>query len=408
MKPFLVVFLLLSITSSFSQGIPVNKKTPKPPLGKINGFTFFEDSSENGFYVKNIEVTIGEYFEFVDWVIDSCARRVLADEFPEEFLIHPCPENCGYDGEPDEEDWILTEVKYSWDDEEYYPLLISAFALPENQRFYKSKKFDSEKIIYQKDSLLTEVIPKDFAYYIDVTCKKNRFRESLPQEIVEKPIYNISYSQALAFCLWKTEQLNNSSKKLEYECFIPKATHLAFIIRRNYVYSKNWLQVYPDELECKLEYENNRLLDSFRRALPNYKGYMSNGSYLSRDKTSGVYLAPQKEYINPAQEKFDRRFKTTKDYYSYDNEKTFLGMYDNVSEWIDYPLLMNDSNLKERLIEYKDKNLFLGDIRNATLVYGGNWWHGKDEKAITYIDKEQQLETIGFRYVITVTRKKYH
>jgi len=60
--------------------------------------------SVGAFYMDQTEITNNEYRQFVDWVRDSIARRILGQEFPEEFLVET------YDDElevKDEADWQL-------------------------------------------------------------------------------------------------------------------------------------------------------------------------------------------------------------------------------------------------------------------------------------------------------------
>ena len=52
------------------------------------------------------EITNNEYRQFVIWVRDSIARRILAEEFPEEFLIPT------YDDELEEKD--ASDWKLNW------------------------------------------------------------------------------------------------------------------------------------------------------------------------------------------------------------------------------------------------------------------------------------------------------
>lgn len=401
MKPLYLFFFLACTNFVFAQGRPVNQKAPKPPLGKIKGFTYFEDST-NGFYLKNMEVTIGEYFEFVDWVIDSCARRILADEFPEEFLLPPYLA-IGLDGELIEQQGNLNnEKKFKWDDNEYYEFLIDEIILPTNQRFYRNPTFNSGKIIYQHKWLITPVIPSKFNYYIDFEVKNNNFRESLKKNTINKPINNISYKQAQAYCEWKTQQLNKKSKNKQYHCFIPEAKHINKALNTSYQYCQNWLQVYPDELEQKKEVINSKIIDSLNEQIY----FLKNNTTYSEALINGTYRKYQfLDTVNPELNQFNRKYKSTNDYYAYDDKKNLSGLNDNVSEWINYDLPKNDSTLKTQLIQYRGQSIFLGDFYYATMVIGGNWWHGKDNFAKTYINKETQLETIGFRYVIEVKEK---
>ena len=58
------------------------------------------------FYMDQTEITNNEYRQFVMWVKDSIARRILGEEFPEEFLIPT------YDDELEEKD--AADWKLNW------------------------------------------------------------------------------------------------------------------------------------------------------------------------------------------------------------------------------------------------------------------------------------------------------
>ena len=100
--------------------------------------------SVGAFYMDQTEITNNEYRQFVQWVRDSIARRILGAEFPDEFLIET------YDDElevKDEADWQLNwnsrfdYISYNpakGQNAEYAPLLAQMF-LGESERFYQRK-----------------------------------------------------------------------------------------------------------------------------------------------------------------------------------------------------------------------------------------------------------------------------
>ena len=110
--------------------------------------------SVGAFYMDQTEITNNEYRQFVYWVRDSIARRILGAEFPEEFLIET------YDDElevKDEADWHLnwnTRFEYvSYNparghNAEFAPLLASMF-LSTSERFYERKEFDTRKFMFE-------------------------------------------------------------------------------------------------------------------------------------------------------------------------------------------------------------------------------------------------------------------
>ena len=100
------------------------------------------------------EITNNEYRQFVYWVRDSIARRILGAEFPEEFLVET------YDDElevKDEADWQLnwnSRFEYisfnpsKGQNSEYAPLLAQMF-LNESERFYQRKSLTQENSCFQ-------------------------------------------------------------------------------------------------------------------------------------------------------------------------------------------------------------------------------------------------------------------
>ena len=105
------------------------------------------------FYMDQTEITNNDYRQFVMWVKDSIARRILGEEFPEEFLIPT------YDDELEEKD--AADWKLNWnsrfhyssfnpakgENSEYAPLLAQMF-LGESERFYQRKEIDTRKLMF--------------------------------------------------------------------------------------------------------------------------------------------------------------------------------------------------------------------------------------------------------------------
>ena len=110
--------------------------------------------SVGAFYMDQTEITNNEYRQFVNWVRDSIARRILGQEFPEEFLVET------YDDElevKDEADWQLNwNSRFEYisfnpsrgHNSEYAPLLAQMF-LNESERFYQRKEFDTRKFMFE-------------------------------------------------------------------------------------------------------------------------------------------------------------------------------------------------------------------------------------------------------------------
>jgi len=198
------------------------------------------------FYMKQYEVTNAEYREFVYWVRDSIARRLIGDEYPDEFLFPT------YDSEGTVNDlylWNLNwDKKFSYDDEYYKPFLTSMY-LPEHERYYRRKEFDTRKfnyVFYSFDKtalneyrnsnpgvkvdttkfIIKEVIniyPDTLAWIEQFPLK---YFDALTNMYFWHPAYDnfsvvgITFEQAKAFCHWKTSQLNKQLAKNKMEVIV--------------------------------------------------------------------------------------------------------------------------------------------------------------------------------------------
>ena len=102
--------------------------------------------SVQAFYMDQTEIKNNEYRQFVYWVRDSTARRILGEEFPDEFLVPTYDDELE---EKDQEEWTLAwNARLIWYDEEYSPLLAGMF-LPESERFYNRKEIDTRKLLFE-------------------------------------------------------------------------------------------------------------------------------------------------------------------------------------------------------------------------------------------------------------------
>ncbi|MBP8848976.1 MAG: SUMF1/EgtB/PvdO family nonheme iron enzyme [Breznakibacter sp.] len=209
--------------------------------------------SLRSFWMDETEITNNEYRQFVYWVRDSIARRALGDSF-EDFLI--TTDELGNEINPPFLDW---EVPIEWDSEEYAELLEPMF-LPENERFFRRKEIDSRKLVYDYEWVdlvqaakksnrarfsddtgkfegyqgevynrkgekieikdRSAFIMKDAVnVYPDTLCWIADFTYSFNEPWTEKyfwhpgfdeyPVVGVSWKQATAFSIWRTQLLNN-------------------------------------------------------------------------------------------------------------------------------------------------------------------------------------------------------
>ena len=94
------------------------------------------------FWMDETEITNNEYRQFVYWVRDSIARTLLGEQF-DEFLIS----EDRY-GNPIEPPYLNWKTRLQYDNEEYAEVLEEMF-LPENERFFRRKEFDTRKLNYE-------------------------------------------------------------------------------------------------------------------------------------------------------------------------------------------------------------------------------------------------------------------
>lgn len=197
--------------------------------------------SVQAFYMDETEITNNEYRQFVNWVRDSIALRKLGDELGEDYLIS---EN-EY-GEAFDIPMLNWDMKIKWDKDDVREALVDMY-LPANERFYGRKEFDVRKfnfeyywidlreaakranreqglvdrsVFIKKD--IINIYPDTLAWVHDFTYS---FNEPLTNMYFwhpaydEYPVVGVSWKQARAFTIWRT-QLLNSYKSQNGETFV--------------------------------------------------------------------------------------------------------------------------------------------------------------------------------------------
>ena len=94
------------------------------------------------FWMDDTEITNNEYRQFVHWVRDSIARKMLGNTYPE-FLI---TEDAA--GVPMDEPVINWNEKIRWRDPDYQMALNDLY-IPEEERLAFIREIDSRKLIYE-------------------------------------------------------------------------------------------------------------------------------------------------------------------------------------------------------------------------------------------------------------------
>ena len=220
------------------------------PQNKIEDYT-------QPFYFRKYEVTNGEYRAFVNYVIDSIARRLLADNYSENYFLPDVDYTAPYENDTTgalshihfaDFHRLNKQLKINWDrsteseeeQEALYPIFISM-----EERYYNRREIDSRKLnyVYYFDTAGTPVpFPwkwKDgedrFIFkgvinvYPDTSSWINDFPGSHFDDMTNSyfsnpayanyPVVGITWNQARAFLNWKTieeqKKLNAKGIKLK-------------------------------------------------------------------------------------------------------------------------------------------------------------------------------------------------
>jgi formylglycine-generating enzyme len=178
--------------------------------------------SVHAFYMDNTEITNNEYRQYVEWVRDSLAHRLIGGDH----LID--------EGEYGER--INWRKKIDYEDEENLETL-SELYLPEAERFYRRREIDPRKLNFEyfwidlheaaqrsnREQGKTDrsvFIKRDVInVYPDTLAWIHDFTYSFNDPITnmyfwhpaydEYPVVGVSWKQARAFCIWRTQLLNS-------------------------------------------------------------------------------------------------------------------------------------------------------------------------------------------------------
>ncbi len=269
----LVVFTLVGCSNT-NQGelVGVRKKTkhfnqPDPygmvfvPMGSYTMGVSGEDVMSShltqpktisvaSFFMDETEITNNEYREFVFWVRDSIARRMLGEIRPDEYLISENPKTQEvYD--PPYLNWDA-DIEWNSEDQDIRETLEEMF-IPAGERFFGRKEIDARKLFYQYywidlQSAARKEFKKDADYhnasfanrptgmqnrstyireerinvYPDTLSWLHDYSYSFNDPLTEAyfwhqsydnyPVVGVNWNQAKAFCVWRTEKLNNYLK----------------------------------------------------------------------------------------------------------------------------------------------------------------------------------------------------
>ncbi|MEQ8909105.1 MAG: SUMF1/EgtB/PvdO family nonheme iron enzyme [Vicingaceae bacterium] len=184
------------------------------------------------FYMDQTEITNNEYRQFVYWVRDSIARKILGEEVNEEEFLNTV-NVYGEDIEPPTLNWY---AKFDWNGQEEREALEVMF-LPDYERFYGQKQLDTRKLMFEYSWIdyktaasrfsreqgqidrsvfiktdIINVYPDTLSWVHDFTYSYNEPMTNMyfwHPAYDDYPVVGVNWKQARAFSIWRTNLLNS-------------------------------------------------------------------------------------------------------------------------------------------------------------------------------------------------------
>ncbi len=209
--------------------------------------------SVESFWMDDTEITNNEYRQFVYWVRDSIARKLLGQTYTD-FVVTEDPR-----GVPFDEPVIDWSEKIEWDDPDYQMAMEDLY-IPEEERMFFKREIDTRKLIYEYDWVdykqaarsrnrynfetgkyegtvvneAGETVPvvnrssflmhESVPVYPDTLCWIRDFTYTYNEPFTRKyfshvafddyPVVGVNWKQARAFCHWRTQLKKEFSSRL--------------------------------------------------------------------------------------------------------------------------------------------------------------------------------------------------
>ncbi|MCX7697373.1 MAG: formylglycine-generating enzyme family protein [Bacteroidales bacterium] len=208
--------------------------------------------SVQAFYMDETEITNNEYRQFVYWVRDSIARKMLGEQI-EDYLITE-----DQFGQTFDEPYLNWRKRLDWNsDDETVRQVLEELYMPEDERFYRRKEIDPRKLNFRywwidykaaaKKEMQNPIMESDRKYqenpaslinrpqgyknrsvyirqdvinvYPDTLCWVHDFTYSFNEPMTKNyfwhpaydhyPVVGINWKQARAFSIWRTQYMNS-------------------------------------------------------------------------------------------------------------------------------------------------------------------------------------------------------
>ncbi|MCC6702752.1 MAG: SUMF1/EgtB/PvdO family nonheme iron enzyme [Fluviicola sp.] len=216
----------------------------------------YVDSLLQPFYMGQTEITNAQYREFIHYLRDSIATALLYQHLGpiDGWYLTNVPKNNRSIVAQMPEKEIIAEYGYNFDyiknhpevfqNENFIPVFKSMY-YPQPERFYIRREWDVRQFNYvYPDGTSINCYPDTLVWWKDSTFKDFEALASMyfwHPAYDNYPVVGLSIQQQLAYCSWKTRQLNyySNDKSIQYRVALPQVFHYEMALKTGL--SKNFL-----------------------------------------------------------------------------------------------------------------------------------------------------------------------